>query len=247
MPAISNPPLPALSVVTTTDPAAGHLPELLRRLSTLAIERSELFEVVVVDDLKLWSDLSQIRLADHPGLLLRPLWYPEHRGQLAAMLAGIGLASSTRIYTTDPDMFSCVSELPAMLDQLGDDVAVLHGVRPRRLDAALPRRCGSWLANGMVRAIAGLQVADLGSPVALLRPALVQPLLADAAQLRNPRLYLYARLGVALRSYSLASGTPAGSPSQYQLLTLMKLFFRLIRESMEVRHKLNTLTAKANP
>src|SRR5690554_706841 len=217
--------LPALSVVTTTDPAAGYLSVLLSNLSQLASKQGTLIEVVVVDDLKLWSSPDSAVLASLPGLQLRPLWYPEHRGQLAAMLAGIQLASSPRVFTTDPDMFACVDELPAMLEQLSENTPLLHCVRPTRTGIGLLRLWGSHAMNLMVRAITGVTAKDLGSPVALLRPALITPLMDEARQLRNPRLFLYTRLGSSLRTFNLKSGSPPGAPSQYRLFTLITLFF----------------------
>lgn len=233
---------PSISVVTTTDPVAGFLSELLDQLSKLALERGELFEVVVVDDLKLWRDSSQISMADHPGLVVKTIWYPEHRGQLPAMLSGVAQAGCPTVFTTDPDMFACVRELPAMLDQFDETTALLHGVRPHRLDAGLIRRFGSRLTNWLVSVITGLRITDLGSPIALLRPAQLMPLLDEAGHPANPRLYLYALLGSAVRFYSLKQGAPPGSPSQYRLFTLIKLFCQLFRESMEVRQKLKAIT-----
>lgn len=247
MPSAPQQPTPALSVVTTTDPSAGCLPELLKRLSQLAMQRGELFEVVVVDDLKLWPSESQAKLDSLPGLQLRPLWYPEHRGQLAAMLAGITQATGERVFTTDPDMFACISELPDMLEELQENTALIHGIRPNRQDIGPLRLFGSQIANTTVRTITGLKVPDLGSPVALLRPALVAPLMAETYRLRNPRLFLYTRLGPALRTFRLKNAPPAGNPSQYRLFTLISLFFQLIQDSIAVRHRLRALEAKANP
>ena len=244
MPSASLQTLPALSVVTTTDPTAGHLGELLNRLSRLATERNEWFEVVVVDDLKLWPSAHQALLDTRPGLQLRPLWYPEHRGQLAAMLAGINLATADRVFTTDPDMFACVGELPAMLEELQENTALIHGIRPNRKDIGPLRLLGSRLANATVRAITGVKVSDLGSPVTLLRPSLVATAMGEANRLPNPRLFLYARLGPALRTFKLAGSAPPGTPSQYRLFTLITLFFQLVQDSIAVRHKLSAMETK---
>lgn len=234
-------PQPGLSVVTTTDPVAGHLPALLTQLSVQAEACGELFEVIIVDDLKQWQSAAAITLPALPGLILRPLWYPEQRGQLAAMLAGLALASADVVVTTDPDMFACVVELPALRQQLQPGIQLVHAARTDRPDAGPLRRAGSLLANLAVRLIAGLQAPDLNSPVTLLRRTAAQDLLGCVGRIRNPRLYLYASLGPALSVYSLRHGTPAGSPSQYRLFTLIALFFSLIRDSMEVRRKLGPL------
>ena len=230
---------PTLAVITTTDPVAGLLPTLLGRLSALAMTRGEIIEVVIVDDLKQWPAPDLTILPDFTGLHIKTLWYPERRGQLSAMLAGVAQTRCPMIYTTDPDMFACVSELPEMLDQLDDNTILLHGVRSRRADVGLVRRIGSHLANVIVSTLTGIQTADLGSPIALLQAARIQPILDEGAEAANPRLYLYARLGNAARSYPLENGAQKGVPSQYRLFTLVALFFRLIRQSIEIRQKLN--------
>lgn len=234
-------PQPSLSVVTTTDPVAGHLPALLTQLSAQACSCGERFEVIIVDDLKQWQSAATITLPTLPGLTLRPLWYPEQRGQLPAMLAGLALASADTVFTTDPDMFACVAELPALRQQLQAGIQLVHAARTTRPDASPLRRVGSTLANLAVRLIAGLQVTDLNSPVTVLRRATAQDLLGSVGRIRNPRLYLYASLGPALSAYSLSHGAPVGSPSQYRLFTLIALFFSLIQDSMEVRRKLGAL------
>lgn len=232
---------PDLSVVTTTDPVAGHLPALLMQLSALACACGELFEVIIVDDLKQWQSAATISLPSLPGLILRPLWYPEQRGQLPAMLSGLAQANADTVFTTDPDMFACVTELPALRQRLQPGIELVHAARTTRPDAGPLRRIGSTLANLTVGLITGLRVTDLNSPMTLLRRTAAQDLLDSVGHIRNPRLYLYASLGPALSTYPLACGAPAGSPSQYRLFTLIALFFSLIRDSMEVRRKLGAM------
>lgn len=239
--AIEPHPQPGLSVVTTTDPVAGHLPALLTQLSAQAEACGEQFEVIIVDDLKQWPSADAVSLPPLPGLTLRPLWYPEQRGQLAAMLAGLALANADAVLTTDPDMFACMDELPALRQRLQPGIQLVHGARTVRQDVSPLRRTGSLFANLAVQLITGLRVPDLHSPLTLLRPAAARDLLASVGQIGNPRLYLYASLGPALSVYPLRHSAPAGSPSQYRLFTLIALFFRLIRDSMEVRRKLGAL------
>ena len=109
----SSPP-PLLSIITTTDPAARQLPKLLDALSSLATQMSQSFEVIVIDDLKLWPSSDDCHLDTYPGLVIHPLWYPEYRGQLRAMLSGIMIAQGDSILTIDPDMHPCVPEIPGM-------------------------------------------------------------------------------------------------------------------------------------
>src|SRR5690606_12022132 len=111
-----------------------HLSKLLCCLSVLAEQRNELFEVVIVDDLKLWPSAESAPPLSLRGLKLRIIWYPERRGQLAAMLAGVQETSSDLVFTTDPDMYACINELPAMLEEMQESTVLIHGIRSNRQD-----------------------------------------------------------------------------------------------------------------
>lgn len=224
-----------ISVVTTTDPRAGHLPALLQELSLLARDSQLDIEVVVVDDMKLWPSQEIANSESHPGLTIKPIWYPERRGQLEAMLSGITAAKNDIIYATDPDMFSCVKELPEMLVKLDEKTSLIHGARTVRGDIGLSRRLGSKVANLAVRLITGISAPDLQSSIALLRRSHVVPLLSTATEHTNIKLYLYARLGPALKIHWLKGSTPSGSPSQYHYLSLASVFIQLIKDSIKLR------------
>src|SRR5690606_12493928 len=132
-----------------------------------------------------------------------------------------------------------INELPAMLEEMQESTVLIHGIRSNRQDISLLRALGSQLANTIVRINTGLEVADIGSPVTLLRRDMVLPLMGEPDQSGNPRLFLYMRLGSALRTFTLRSTPPPRSTSQYTLFALIKLFFQLIQDSLAVRHKLS--------
>lgn len=225
-------------MVTTTDPTAGHLPALLRELSALAGAGTLNIEVVVVDDMKLWPSKDSICFEKLSGLTINPLWYPERRGQLEAMLSGIAAANGDVIYATDPDMFGCVKELPKMLSLLDERTSLVHGARSIRTDIGLMRRVGSRMANLAVQWITGISAPDLQSSIALLRRSHITPLLQNVASHTNMKLYLYARLGSALKVYWLKGGTPSDSPSQYSFISLVGVLLNLIRDSIRLRFML---------
>jgi len=193
-------------------------------------------EVVIVDDLKWWPSEEAISLKNYLGLSIKVIWYPEHRGQLPAMLTGLYQASADTLLTIDPDMYSCVAEITAMQSLLTEkNYSVVHGVRSVRKDASLVRRFGSWLSNTLVRVLCDISVADIGSPVALMRRDDIRALTEASDFNGNPRLYIYSQLGDALCSYSIQGGTQANTPSQYSLAQLVRVFSLLIKDCFALR------------
>lgn len=213
----------SLTIVTTSDPIGGKLPSLLSALSRLATSSAEHFEVIIVDDLKYWRAESDIRKPDLPGLRVSVIWYPERVGQLTAVMRGLEKVSTEEVLTIDPDMHACVVEIPEMRKRLGEDADIVHGIRRERLDIGLLRRIGSCVANIAVRSITGIEVRDIGSPVALLRTDVIKHLPREKG---NPRLNTYIRLGSRVTTYTLVHGTEKDAPSQY---SLGKLFITLVK------------------
>ena len=232
--------MPSLSIITTSDPVARQLPLLLEQLSIHADAMGGSVEVAIVDDLKWWPAEEAISLKNYPGLSIKVIWYPEHRGQLQAMLSGLHQASADTLLTIDPDMHACVAEIPAMQALLTEkNYSVVHGVRSVREDASLLRRFGSWLSNTLVRVLCDISVADIGSPIAIIRRDDMLALTQASDFNGNPRLYIYSQLGDALGSYPLQGGSQSETPSQYSLAQLIQVFFLLIKDCFALRRWAN--------
>ncbi|MDF1637860.1 MAG: hypothetical protein P1U79_10250 [Alcanivorax jadensis] len=222
-------------MITTTDPAANQLPQLLRALSILATEAEQTIEVVIVDDLKLWPDADSCTYEHYDNLLINTLWYPEIRGQLTAILCGIEVALHDQLLTIDPDMHTCVQDISAMQTTIARGYSVVHGARPQREDIGAIRRLGSHLANTIVKRLTHIHVNDIGSPVALIDRYTLQNLAPLLPQGPNPKLALYMALGNQVASQPLSAGSAKEVPSQYSLGMLVSVFVRLIRDCIILR------------
>lgn len=231
---IAPPSKPSLSIVTTTDPVARQLPNLLSALSSLATQMSQSFEVIVVDDLKFWGGEDEVTLDVYAGLTIRPIWYPERRGQLSAMLSGIMIARGESVLTIDPDMYLCVYEVPGMQRLMAQGYDIVHGVRTCRPDIGWPRYLASAIVNATVRLVGGIKVSDIGSPVTLLRRTAL-PRFEGSWMEGNPRLNLYRLFGDRVVSYPLTYGSPANTSSQYSFITLLMTFLALLKDCLLLR------------
>lgn len=224
-----------ISVVTTTDPIARQLPRLLDTLSLLATKKNKIIEVIIVDDLKQWAE-GGISISPRAGLLIRPLWYPEYRGQMLATISGIEITQGQRILTIDPDMYECISEIPEMIGLLDKGTfQAVHGKRARRPDIGRLRQLASAAINALVRHIAKIDIADIGSPVLLInREVLGQISLRENG---NPLINAYVKLGPSIAVYKLHCSSQK-TPSQYSIIALARLFFRMVLDSLKVRFQI---------
>jgi hypothetical protein len=222
-----------LSVVTTTDPVTGQLSRLLAALQVFAEYRQYRIEAVIVDDLKLWSEAPALPAS--PCLRCVPIRYAGQRGQLQAALTGIRQASAPLVLTLDPDMHTCVDDLPDMLETLAQGHALVHGVRTHRSGLSPLRRFGSRCINVIMRHLGRLPIDDIQSPVALFYRDFFDQHAPAASQCRNPRLAYYALAGSALASHSLKGSATAEGVSQYRFGMLLRLFLDLLGDAIVIR------------
>lgn len=226
---------PQLSIVTTTDPVAKQLPKLLGALADLACQQHLHIEVVVVDDLGQWRESDQPSTDAFPPLSLRVLTNDVARGQENAILGGLSQARAPVLLTLDPDMHPCVPELPGLLSLLGDNCCLVHGARAHRQGLSLFRRLSSHLANWLFRAVTGLAVDDIGSPVTLITRAALDGLPPlDGSPGRN-KLFAYSRLKAQMRVYYLKNAPAPDVQSEYSVIDLVGVFRKLLRDSIDAR------------
>jgi hypothetical protein len=227
---------PALSIITTTDPVARQLSFLLRELSSLAIERNDSYEVIIVDDLGQWEIGTPPNYNFSPHLLIRIIQLKQRQGQLKAVQRGLEEATTPLMLTIDPDLHQCVSEIPYMTDMLNENIMAVHAVRTKRTDVGRFRKIASCVVNMLVRNITGLQVRDIGSPITLLKRDVLDMIPpASAGRQLNMRLRIYLELGNKLACYNLKNGTKNNTPSHYDLIHLIHTSWRLLRDAVQIR------------
>lgn len=227
-----------LSIVTTTDPLSGQLATLACRLRNLELPNSWRVELIVVDDLSLWPDARTARAAvatwADEKLSTRAVWYPEHRGQLRGLHAGIQAARGEAILTIDPDMHGCCAQIPDMLAHYQDG-KIIHGSRLSRPDATFFRRNASVLLNRLISWLADVPMQDIGSPILLFPARLRQELEKTAAAGAHPTLYLYQQHGQQIENFFIDTSEMVPRPSHYRLFPLCILAIKLVRQCLTAR------------
>jgi glycosyltransferase involved in cell wall biosynthesis len=131
--------------------------------------RGEGFEIVAVDDASTDGSLAELQRLASKCRTLRIVELPHHRGQSAALIAGIDRAAGQWVVTMDADGQNDPADLPRLLDM----------VRRGECDAAVgyrPRRTGGWWKRLQARVgntarnwITGNRVRDTGCAVRVVR------------------------------------------------------------------------------
>lgn len=228
--------IPALSVVTTTDPVARQLPLLLEALSSLAVHEHKRYEIIIVDDLGQWKTEKPPACDAMDGLTIKTVQPYQRQGQLKAIQQGLAQATSPLILTIDPDLYACVPEIPDMVAMIDDMTLAIHAVRGEREDVGLFRQIASDIVNSFIRTITGLEVKDIGSPITLFKRDVLDmlPPISSGKQ-PNLRLRAYLILDDRLACYNLKAGATSSASSHYNLVHLIGTTWRLLRDAINIR------------
>jgi glycosyltransferase involved in cell wall biosynthesis len=155
---------PLVSVVMPLYNEAKTLPELLRRLGTVADDLSPAydFEFVGVDDGSA-DDTLQVaeRLAQADARLVLVVLRRNY-GQTAALQAGFDRARGDVIVSMDADLQHFPEDIPRLLAKLAEGYDVVCGWRADRQEGAV-RRWPSSAANWLIRKFTGTTIHDVGT------------------------------------------------------------------------------------
>jgi glycosyltransferase involved in cell wall biosynthesis len=125
------------------------------------------WELVLVDDGSRDGTAQVIRELASRDARVVGVFLGQNCGQTAALLAGIQEARGQLVATLDGDLQNDPADLPLLLDQLGDNDAVV-GYRARRADSFV-RRASSRIANGVRNRLSGDEIRDTGCSLKVFR------------------------------------------------------------------------------
>jgi len=123
-----------ISIIIPVFNEEGSLKELHREISSVAEANQYQVEYVFVDDGstdRSWSVLSGLADSDSRVLCVR---FRRNFGKAAALRAGAETATGSLLVTMDADLQDDPTELPGMLEKLGDDYDLISGWKQVRHD-----------------------------------------------------------------------------------------------------------------
>ncbi len=127
------------------------------------------FEIILVDDGSTDGSAEKLRAAAESDRRIRILLLRRNFGQTAAMHAGIQHAYGDAIVTIDGDLQNDPGDIPKMLDLLDQGYDLVHGWRKNRQDEWIRRKLPSRIANGLISAVTGFPIHDLGCTLKVIR------------------------------------------------------------------------------
>lgn len=97
-------------------------------------------------------------------------------GQTPAMQAGFDHARGRAVVSMDGDLQNDPRDIPALVARLDEGYDLVAGYRVRRQDRLLTRLVPSWIANRLIRSIAGVSIRDNGCSLKAYRRDLLERL-----------------------------------------------------------------------
>lgn len=161
---VSDDRLPLVSVVLPVFNEANTLPELLRRLGSVAesLRAAYRFEFVCVDDGSADETIAVAeRLASQDDRIV-VIALRRNYGQTAALQAGFEQARGVVIISMDADLQHFPEDIPQFLAKIEDGYDVVCGWRAERREGIL-RRWPSAAANWLIRKLTGTTIHDVGT------------------------------------------------------------------------------------
>lgn len=166
--------VPALSVVIPVRDEQDSISEVLKEIDG-AFSSQDLtnYEVIVVDDGSTDRTLDRVREIRKNVGVVRIVRLDQHRGQSAALCAGINRARASWIATIDGDGQNDPSDIvhlwqAAQKASSSDTAVLMIGGRTVRKDSEA-RRATSWILNRLSSVCLGHAIVDKGSGLKIFR------------------------------------------------------------------------------
>ncbi len=134
------------------------------------------FEIIVVNDgsTDTSADILATLKVETPEL--RVITFGRNFGQSAALTAGFDYSRGRIIITMDGDLQNDPEDIPHLLAPLEDGADLVCGWRRDRKDPLLSKRLPSFIANGLIRRLTGINLHDHGCTLKAFRQEVVSGL-----------------------------------------------------------------------
>jgi dolichol-phosphate mannosyltransferase len=218
-----------LSLVAPVYDERDNLEPLYNRVVEVFGDRVR-WELVLVDDGSRDGSTQVMRALAQRDPRVRCVCFAKNCGQTTAMRMGIQSSRAPLIATLDADMQNDPADIPKLIEQLGDNDAVV-GYRLKRNDNFV-RRASSRIANRVRNALSGDSIRDTGCSLKVFRAAAIReiPLHFEGMHRFMPTLLRY--YGFRVVEHPVSHHPRRAGVSKYGVLNRA---FRAFRDLLAVR------------
>jgi len=218
---------PKLSLFLPVYNEEENLPRLNEKVFQAVEQLGQSFEIIYVDDGSTDRSLELLKEFAAKDRRVRVIAFRRNYGQTAAMVAGIGAARGDILIPMDADLQNDPADIEWLLSKLDEGYDVVSGWRKDRKDPLLTRKLPSWMANGLISKISGVELHDYGCSLKAYRREV----------LKDVRLYgemhrfipIYARwAGARVAEIPVTHYPRTAGKSKYGLSRTIKVVFDLV-------------------
>lgn len=157
-----------MSVVIPVFNEEDNIQPLVEELQTVLGKLGKTYEILLIDDCSTDGSYETMKKLQQTHPCLRIFRHRVNSGQSAGQATGFTHAEGEIIVTMDADQQNDPADIPALLDQLKNDIAVVCGIRRKRMDSFV-KKYSSKIANAYRNFITGDKVSDAGCTYRAIR------------------------------------------------------------------------------
>jgi glycosyltransferase involved in cell wall biosynthesis len=132
------------------------------------------YEIIVVDDGSTDGSFDILKRLHEDDERLKVIRFRRNFGQTAAFAAGFDRSQGQVVITIDADLQNDPTDIPLLLEKLGEGYDVVSGWRLHRKDPFLTRRLPSMIANWLISKVTGVHLHDYGCSLKAYRREVVK-------------------------------------------------------------------------
>lgn len=164
----------ALSIIVPLYNEEESIHLLYDAIRTACDQSGQSYEIVFVDDGSQDRTFELLAALHENDQRIKVIRFRKNYGQTAAMNAGFRLARGQVIVSMDGDLQNDPSDIPRLLDKIGEGYDVVCGWRKERKDKFLSRRLPSIIANWLIGKITGVPIHDNGCSLKAYRAPIIK-------------------------------------------------------------------------
>lgn len=216
-----------LSVVIPVYNEAKNVGPLYEALASTLKGLDRDYEILFVDDGSSDGTQTQLRQLAEKDSRVKGIFFRRNYGQTAALSAGFHHASGDVIIAMDGDLQNDPSDIPHLLNKMGEGFDVVSGWRKDRRDAWLSRKVPSILANKIISWISGVPLKDYGCTLKAYRASIVKDIRLFGEMHRFIPVYAHS-MGARIAEIAVNHHPRQNGKSKYTPLRTFKVLLDLV-------------------